>query len=166
MKPEDEARREIDRQLVKCGWIVQDYSQINISAGPVAVREFPLTSGFADYLLYVDGKAIGVAEAKPVGHTLKGVETQSAKYNEGLPAGLPHFHLPLPFAYESTGKVTQFTNSLEPDARSCDGPGPADSGRGSFTPLVPGRVRLRIGWVRGSRGLGGFLPDCRTFQCI
>ena len=25
---------------------------------------------------------------------------------------------PLPFAYESTGEVTQFTNLLEPDARS------------------------------------------------
>lgn len=118
MKPEDKARQEIDRQLVQCGWIVQDHSQMNISAGPVAVREFPLSTGFADYLLYVDAKAIGVIEAKPEGHTLTGVETQSAKYTEGLPAGLPAYHLPLPFAYESTGKVTQFTNSLEPDARS------------------------------------------------
>ncbi len=34
---------------------------MNISAGlGVAVREFPLKTGFADYLLYVDGKAIGV----------------------------------------------------------------------------------------------------------
>jgi len=32
----------------------------------VAVREFPLTTGSADYLLYVDGKAIGVAEARTV----------------------------------------------------------------------------------------------------
>ena len=93
---------------------------MNISAGlGVAVREFPLTTGFADYMLYADGKAIGVVEAKPEGHTLTGVETQSAKYTR-RPARrtCPHYRLPLPFAYESTGDVTQFTNDLEPDARS------------------------------------------------
>ena len=92
---------------------------MNITAATgVAVREFPLKTGSADYLLYVESKAAGVIEAKPEGHTLKGVETQSAKYTDGLPDGLPHYHLPLPIAYESTGTVTQFTNLLEPDARS------------------------------------------------
>ena len=63
---------------------------MNISAGlGVAVREFPLTTGDADYMLYADGKAIGVVEAKPEGHTLTGVETQSGKYLDGLPPGLP-----------------------------------------------------------------------------
>ena len=38
----------------------------------MAIREFPLKSGhgFADYLLYVDGKAAGVSEAKKSGTTL------------------------------------------------------------------------------------------------
>src|SRR3954468_17854365 len=119
MTPEQKARQHIDRQLEQAGWIVQDYRQMNISAGlGVAVREFALTSGFADYMLYADAKAIGVVEAKPKGHTLTGVETQSGKYLDGLPAGLPYHRLPLPFAYESTGEVTQFTNALEADARS------------------------------------------------
>jgi type I restriction enzyme R subunit len=119
MTPEQKSRQQIDRQLEQVGWIVQDYRQMNISAGlGVAVREFPLTTGAADYLLYVDAKAIGVVEAKPKGHPLTGVETQSGKYLKGLPAGLPSHRLPLPFAYESTGEVTQFTNTLEPDARS------------------------------------------------
>ena len=117
--PEQQARQKIDEQLAQCGWLVQDAAEMNISAGlGVAIREFPLTTGHADYLLYADGKAIGVVEAKPEGHTLTGVETQSAKYAEGLPDGLPHYHLPLPFAYESTGEVTQFTGGLDPDARS------------------------------------------------
>ncbi len=119
MDPEQLARQEIDRQLEAAGWKVQSMSEMNISAGlGVAIREFPLKSGFADYLLYADGRAIGVVEAKPEGHTLTGVETQSSKYTEGLPKNLPHYHLPLPFAYETTGTVTQFTNALEPDARS------------------------------------------------
>jgi type I restriction enzyme R subunit len=119
MTPEQKARQQIDRQLEQAGWNVQDYRQMNISAGlGVAVREFPLTSGFADYMLYADAKAIGVVEAKPKGHTLTGVETQSGKYLDGLPAVLPNHRLPLPFAYESTGDATQFTSTLEPDARS------------------------------------------------
>src|SRR6516225_2622533 len=119
MTPEQKARLSIDRQLEASGWVVQDYADMNISAGlGVAVREFPLKTGFADYLLYADYKALGVVEAKPEGHTLAGVETQSGKYLDGLPNGLPSFRLPLPFAYESTGTVTQFTNALEPDARS------------------------------------------------
>ena len=119
MTPEQKARKEIDQQLDKCGWKVQDQKSMNITAGlGVAVREFPLKSGFTDYMLYVDGKAVGVVEAKPEGHTLVGVELQSAKYTQGLPEGLPHYHLPLPFAYESTGRITQFTDGLDPDPRS------------------------------------------------
>ena len=77
MTPEQESRQEIDRQLVQTGWIVQDYRDMNISAGPgVAVREFPLATGKADYLLYVYAKALGGVEAKPEGHTLTGVEEQ------------------------------------------------------------------------------------------
>jgi type I restriction enzyme R subunit len=121
MTPEQEARQKIDEQLVQCGWQVQDYRQMNISAGlGVAVREFPLSTGDVDYMLYADAKAIGVIEAKPEGHTLTGVEIQSGKYSDGLLAGLPHYHLPLPFAYESTGVETRFTNGLDPDARSRD----------------------------------------------
>ncbi len=116
---EQEARRKIDRQLGQCGWLVQAYRSMDLSAGPgVAVREFPLTTGLADYLLYVDRRVLGVIEAKPEGRTLTGVETQSAKYTRGLPANLPHYRLPLPFAYESTGAVTQFTNALDPHPRS------------------------------------------------
>ncbi len=119
MTPEQKARHEIDRQLIEAGWVVQDFRDLHITAGlGVAVREFRLKSGFADYLLYVDGQIIGVIEAKPEGHTLTGVETQSAKYNAGLPEEYPHYQLPLPFAYESTGTVTQFTNTLNPDPRS------------------------------------------------
>ena len=96
VKPEDRAREEIDRQLTQCSWLVQDQATTNIMAGPgVAVREFKLKSGHgrADYLLYADGKVIGVIEAKPAGYTLTGVELQSAMYTEGLPDGIPHHHL-------------------------------------------------------------------------
>jgi type I restriction enzyme R subunit len=104
------------RQLKAAGWQVQDFKSMNIHAAVgVAVREFPLRAGFADYLLYLNARAIGPVEAKPEGHTLTGVEVQSSKYTFGLPEHLPVWHRPLPFAYESTGTVTQFTNALDPD---------------------------------------------------
>jgi type I restriction enzyme R subunit len=117
--PEQKARQQIDRQLEQAGWIVQDYAQMHINAGlGVAVREFPLTTGFADYMLYAHAKAIGSVEAKPEGFGLMGVAEQSTKYSIGLPALLPKWEVPLPFAYESTGTECRFTNRKEPDARS------------------------------------------------
>ncbi|PKN13103.1 MAG: type III restriction endonuclease subunit R [Deltaproteobacteria bacterium HGW-Deltaproteobacteria-4] len=118
--PEAEARIQIDTLLTAAGWSVQDASAAHIHAARgVAIREFPLPGfGFADYLLYIDGKAAGVIEAKKVGSTLTGVEVQSAKYTQGLPSGLPRWHNPLPFCYESTGVETRFTNGLDPEPRS------------------------------------------------
>jgi type I restriction enzyme R subunit len=119
--PEDKAREQIDEMLEQAGWHVCDYKDANIYAHRgVVLRYFPLKSGHgeADYLFYVDGKAAGIIEAKKTGTTLSGVEIQSAKYTKGLPDGLPTWYYPLPFAYESTGEETQFTNGLDPDPRS------------------------------------------------
>ncbi|PLX84780.1 MAG: type III restriction endonuclease subunit R [Desulfuromonas sp.] len=119
--PETEARIKIDELLTAAGWVVQDAKSANIYASRgVAIREFPLASGhgFADYLLYVDGKATGVIEAKKVGSTLTGVEIQSDKYTKGLPEGLPRWHNPLHFSFQSTGVETRFTNGLDPAPRS------------------------------------------------
>ncbi|WP_444663406.1 type I restriction endonuclease subunit R [Cellulomonas sp. CW35] len=121
LTPEMRARVEIDSQLRAAGWAVQDHKAMNIAAATgVAVREFPLVlgAGRVDYLLYVDRKAVGVLEAKKVGQTLTGVETQSGRYADGLPQDVPAVARPLPFAYESTGVETRFTSLLDPKARS------------------------------------------------
>ena len=155
MPPEDKARQNIDRQLAQCGWIVQDASEIDISAGPgVAVREYPLTVGEAEYLLYAFGKAIGIVEAKPEGHSLKGVETQSLKYLNGLAEGIPSYGRPLPFHFESTGKVTQFTNLLDPHPRS----------REVFTFHRPEELRRLTGLDHQHRALLRDMPDLNTVK--
>ncbi|MDZ4126567.1 MAG: restriction endonuclease subunit R, partial [Hydrogenophaga sp.] len=92
MTPEARARQTIDALLTAAGWHVCDVASANMYAATgVAIREFPLNPGhgFADYLLYVNGKACGVIEAKKEGATLSGVEVQSARYAQGLPAALP-----------------------------------------------------------------------------
>lgn len=60
MSAEQAARQTIDKLLAQAGWAVQDFKQADIHAARgVAIREFVLNEGhgFADYLLYVDGKA-------------------------------------------------------------------------------------------------------------
>jgi type I site-specific restriction endonuclease len=107
-KPEQKARLEIDANLTAAGWIVQDRDEVELTAGRgIAVREFAMKAGFgfADYLLYLDRKAVGAVEAKAQG-TLTGVEAQSAKYAAGLPDNLPAHRRPLPFLFESNGSVT------------------------------------------------------------
>ncbi len=118
--PEAVARIAIDAALERAGWAVQDRAALNLyAARGVAVREFSLPGhGEADYLLFADGDPVGAVEAKPVGHTLTGVEIQSAKYGAGLPPELDAPVRPLPFLYETTGVETQFTNRLDPDPRS------------------------------------------------
>src|SRR5947209_19419171 len=118
--PEQTARREIDANLRAAGWVVQTRDELDLTAGRgIAICEFPLEAGFgfADYLLYLDRKAIGAVEAKAEG-TLAGVEAQSAKYAAALPDDLPAHRRPLPLLFESNGSVTYFTNGLDPAPRS------------------------------------------------
>ena len=119
MTPEEKARQRIDELLESAGWKVQDRKDLNLGAAlGVAIREFPLTSGYADYLLFVDRKAAGVIEAKPEGTTLSGVAEQTASYITGAPANIPKVEGPLPFVYESTGAETFFRDIRDPDPRS------------------------------------------------
>ena len=121
LTPEQKARQEIDRLLRAAGWTVQARERINLSAARgVAVAEFPLQTGFADYMLFLDRRPIGVIEAKAVGNTLSGVEPQTNRYSAGLPGALRKraWHDPLPFLYQSTGVETFFTNERDPNPRS------------------------------------------------
>jgi type I restriction enzyme R subunit len=62
--PEEFARINIDRQLTACGWTVQSCAEMHLYAGcGVAVREFPLSTGEANYLLFVDRRVVGEVES-------------------------------------------------------------------------------------------------------
>lgn len=117
--PEQISRDHIDQALVKCGWVVQDKSAINLFAGVgVAVREYLTDVGPADYVLFVDQKPVGIIEAKreQEGHKLTFHEDQAVDYAE---AKLKHLQNdPLPFVYLSTGEVTSFTDFRDPKPRA------------------------------------------------
>lgn len=119
MTPEEQVREKIDALLSNAGWLLQDKAAFNRNAGEgVAVREFSLPNGECDYLLFVGGKAAGVIEAKPAGHTLGGVEVQSTKYMVKLPEHLARWSDQLIFHYESTGDETLFRDTRDAQSRS------------------------------------------------
>ncbi len=123
LTPEAKARLDIDTMLEAAGWVVQDADSVSLSAGQgVAVREFVMASphGRADYLLFVDQRAVGVLEAKPAGTILSNVEPQRDDYAAGMPDDLEVPIEPLPFTYMSTGTETRFKNGLDPGARTRD----------------------------------------------
>lgn len=108
LTPEQEARRRVDGLLEAAGWSVQSRERANPDAsGGVAVADFPRDTGFADYVLFMDRRLIGV-------------EAQTARFSDGLPR-LPQTRAwcdPLPFLYQSTGIETFFTNEQDPNPRS------------------------------------------------
>lgn len=118
--PEQLARDHIDRQLIACGWDIQDKSKINLGAGQgIVVREYQTDVGPADYVLFVDKKPVGVIEAKKKEagvNLVTDTENQSADYAS---AKLKYLNNdPLPFVYESTGEITRFTDYRDPKPRS------------------------------------------------
>ncbi|MGL2967406.1 type I restriction endonuclease subunit R [Flavobacterium sp. XGLA_31] len=117
--PEQIARDNIDRQLMACGWVIQDKKKFNLAAGlGIAIREYQTDIGPADYVLFVDKKPVGIIEAKreEEGVRLTTVEDQSSQYANAKLRLLNND--PLPFVYESTGEVTRFTDYRDPKPRS------------------------------------------------
>jgi len=145
--PEQIARDNIDRQLTACGWIVQSKSKINLSAGiGVAVREYSTEVGPADYVLFVDGKPVGIIEAKreEEGHKLTVHEDQAEDY---ATAKLKYLNNEkLPFVYLSTGEVTTLTDFRDPKPR----------GRNVFTFHRPETLR---NWLKKTKSLRAALQD-------
>ncbi len=152
MTPEESARKKIDELLRLAGWQVQDYKDLDLGAAlGVAVREFPLKTGEADYMLFVDRVAVGAVEAKPAGTTLGGVSEQTGKYLTGLKEAVPNAGNPLPFGYESTGAETRFRDCRDPDCRS----------RRIFNFHQPETLQ---GWLKNPKTLRGNLRELPTLE--
>ena len=83
------------------------------------MREYQTDVGPADYVLFVDKKAVGVIEAKKeeLGHKLTEVELQTEGYAAAKLKWVNN-KAPLPFLYESTGIITRFTDARDPKPRS------------------------------------------------
>ena len=118
--PEQKARDNIDALLTLAGWSVQSLKNIDLTAGlGQAVREYHTDVGPADYVLFVDNKAVGVIEAKreEEGQRLTAHEAQTEGYAAARLKWINNKER-LPFLYESTGIITRFTDGRDPKPRS------------------------------------------------
>lgn len=120
MTPEEKARQLIDARLAQSGWVVQDLKKVNPMASlGVAVREYPTSTGPVDYALFVDGKPVGVIEAKKdeLGENITVVEGQSGRYANSTFKYITTEYK-IRFAYEATGQLTRFTDYADIKYRS------------------------------------------------
>ena len=112
MLPEQKARLEIDRRLETAGWKVCNRDEYSSAVSAVAVRESIMQDGLeADYLLFINGKAIGVLEAKKLDVDLVQIAAaQAENYTKKLPDWCPFWHNPLKFVYLSNGNELLYKN--------------------------------------------------------
>jgi type I restriction enzyme R subunit len=145
--PEQVARDNIDEMLVQAGWVIQSKNRINLAANKgVAVKEYQTDVGPVDYALFVEGKPVGVIEAKreEEGYKLTVVEEQSKGYADAKLKYLDND--PLPLVYESTGTITRFTDYRDPKPR----------GRNVFSFHQPKTIAE---WLKKEKSLRGRLLD-------
>ncbi|MFQ5638834.1 MAG: DEAD/DEAH box helicase family protein, partial [bacterium] len=71
-----------------------------------AVEEFPTENGPADYALFVDGRFLGIIEAKKVRVSPQNVLEQAKRYSRGASPGAGNWDgYGVPFLYSSNGEI-------------------------------------------------------------
>lgn len=111
MKPEEKARVKIDQMFEDAGWKVVDRDFYSPTITAAAIREGLLEGNReADYFLFLNGKAVGVLEAKrkEVNVASDWVSDQAERYTRYVPKCYQAFARPLPFIYLSNGENTYF----------------------------------------------------------
>ena len=119
MTPEEKARVKIDQMFKDAGWKVVDRDFYTPTLTAAAIREGLLQGNReADYFLFINGKAVGVLEAKrkEIDVTSGIVCDQTNLYARSVPDCYKAYSRPLPLIYQSNGEETYFRfkkNDLE-----------------------------------------------------
>ena len=118
MTPEERARIKIDRMFEDAGWAVIDRDQYAPTITAAAIREGLLEGNReADYFLFINGKAVGVLEAKreEVDANSQVVREQAEGYARGVPSYYQAWQNPLPVVYTSNGNSVYFKDNRNAD---------------------------------------------------
>ena len=120
MTPEEKARIKIDQWFTEAGWRVVDRDEYEANITSAAIREGLLKGNLeADYFLFVNGKAIGVLEAKreEIDVSSDSVSDQVETYARSVPHRYQAWQNPLPFIYKSNGKELLFKDLRDTDSQ-------------------------------------------------
>lgn len=118
MTPEEKARQKIDQWFADAGWEVINRDEYEPTSTAVAIREGLLKGNLeADYFLFINGKAVGVLEAKreETDAFSSVVCEQAALYARSVPNIYQTYQKPLPFIFTSNGKELYFCDFREQD---------------------------------------------------
>ena len=118
MTPEEKARQKIDQWFTDAGWEVINRDEYDPTSTAVAIREGLLKGNLeADYFLFINGKAVGVLEAKreETDAFSSKVCEQAALYARSVPNIYQTYQKPLPFIFTSNGKELYFCDFREQD---------------------------------------------------
>ena len=119
MTPEEKARIKIDQWFADAGWKVVDREDYEPTCTAVAIREGLLKGNLeADYFLFINGKAVGVLEAKreDIDAFSNKVCEQATLYARNIPNIYQTYQKPLPFIFTSNGKDLYFCDFREQDS--------------------------------------------------
>ncbi len=117
MTPEEKARQKIDRMFTDSGWDVIDREEYAAGMTAVAIRECLLKGNKeADYFLFLNGKAVGVLEAKreEVDVAARCVCEQAEDYAKSVPPCYPAISHPLPIVMTSNGRELYMRDMRQP----------------------------------------------------
>ena len=117
LKPEEKARIKIDQWLEEVGWKVVSRDEYSNAINAQAVKENLMEGNLeADYMLFLNGKAIAVLEAKK-GESKLGddVKAQAENYTRILPPSNQYWFNPIPFVFISNGETMLFKDMRNPD---------------------------------------------------
>ena len=118
MTPEEKARIKIDQWFADAGWKVVNREDYEPTCTAVAIREGLLKGNLeADYFLFINGKAVGVLEAKreETDAFASKVCEQAALYARSVPNIYQAYQKPLPFIFTSNGKELYCCDFREQD---------------------------------------------------
>ncbi len=109
-------KNRIDQILSALGWNIVDYTPDLDSSQLVnhGVREYPLTTGRADYVLFVNGLLVGIIEAKKISIEPLSALEQAKRYSKGAFEGIGNWEgYRVPFLYSSNGQLIYFLDVRE-----------------------------------------------------
>ena len=111
-------KRRIDPKLRALGWSIVPYDSTPVlgigGQESLAVAEYLTANGPADYALMVDGKILGVVEAKKLTIGPQNALTQAERYSRGVSDSPLDFNgFRVPFLYSTNGEVIWFHCSTQ-----------------------------------------------------
>jgi type I restriction enzyme, R subunit len=110
-------KKRIDPRLKSLGWTVTPYV-LGLDTSKLsnhAVEEYPTASGPSDYALFVDGRLIGILEAKKVTVATINTLEQAKRYAKGLVHSIGTWNgYMVPFLYSTNGELVSFLDVRNP----------------------------------------------------